>query len=64
MKYQTPSNEIIEGVTPESAILKLREKRGHLDDYYKEVYRWKLHADGQHLIQVKTTERRGGRDES
>jgi len=52
-KYQTPSNEIIEGITPESAISVLRNKMGHTDDYYDFCYNWKLHEDGIHLIQIR-----------
>ena len=50
-KYQTPANEIIQGVTPEGAILKLREIKGHADPYYNFCYNWKLHQDGIHLIE-------------
>ena len=53
MKYQTPDHVIIEGLTPASAITKLRIKRGHLGSAWDVCYNWKLHDDGIHLIDIK-----------
>jgi hypothetical protein len=53
MKYQTPANEIIEGINEQHAIQKLREFAKQTDKYYDYCYDWILHADGIHLIQNK-----------
>ena len=52
-KYQTPTNDIIEGRSPESAIRVMRESKGHTDSYYDSCYNWHLHEDGIHLIQIR-----------
>jgi len=52
-KYQTPTNEIIEGSSVESAIRNLRERNGHKDSYYDICYNWRLHEDGIHLVDIK-----------
>ena len=56
-KYQTPDNEIITGVHPDSAIRALRENKGHTDKYYDAVYDWKLQDDGIHLIETRKQNR-------